>query len=119
MARQFEDFREAERAGAIIVQENITGLANAMRVPVDNFASEWNETENLAEEYERLLAPFLIACRQAAEGILMAQGAIRSPGLEWPACEPPYCAVYTVTRTFVYFDTQGGHRPAVDAGTGG
>ena len=37
VARQFEDFREAERAGAILTLDTIAGLAEAMHVPARNF----------------------------------------------------------------------------------
>ncbi len=90
VARQFEDFREAERAGAIIVRKNIADLANSMRVPVDNFVTEWNETENLKSSRgsDRYGRQFLAD----------------------HSCEPPYCAVKV---TGALFHTQGGL--AVDA----
>lgn len=47
VARQFDDFREAERAGAILTAKAIADLANAMRVPVETFVAEWNEVEKL------------------------------------------------------------------------
>jgi fumarate reductase flavoprotein subunit len=47
VARQFEDFRAAERAGAILSAESIADLARAMHVPPANFMAEWTEIEKL------------------------------------------------------------------------
>jgi fumarate reductase flavoprotein subunit len=47
VARQFEDFRDAERAGAILTGRTVEDLAGAMRVPATTFASEWTEVESL------------------------------------------------------------------------
>jgi fumarate reductase flavoprotein subunit len=47
VARQFEDFRDAERAGAILTGRTVEDLAGAVRVPATTFASEWTETESL------------------------------------------------------------------------
>ena len=47
VARQFEDFREAERAGALLTGTTIAELANAMHVPADTFGAAWAEVENL------------------------------------------------------------------------
>jgi fumarate reductase flavoprotein subunit len=47
VARQFEDFQNAERAGAILTGGSITELAGLMRVPAATFAAEWAEVENL------------------------------------------------------------------------
>ncbi len=47
VARQFEDFRDAERTGAILTGRAIEELAGAMRVPAATFASEWTDVENL------------------------------------------------------------------------
>jgi fumarate reductase flavoprotein subunit len=47
VARQFEDFRAAERAGAILSAETMAQLAAAMRVPAANFIAEWNDVEKL------------------------------------------------------------------------
>ena len=46
VARQFEDFREAERAGAVLTVKTVTELAEAMRVPSGSFAAEWAEVES-------------------------------------------------------------------------
>ena len=47
VARQFEDFRAAERSGAIQSAETITDLAAAMHVPAARFVAEWDEVEKL------------------------------------------------------------------------
>src|SRR5580692_2997197 len=62
VARQFEDFRDAERAGAILTGRSIEDLAGAMAVPAAKFASEWMEVENLKaksgqDRYGRRFAP--------------------------------------------------------------
>src|SRR5580700_1156802 len=62
VARQFEDFRDAERAGAILTGRTIEDLAAAMRVPAATFASTWTEVESLKaksgqDRYGRQLAP--------------------------------------------------------------
>ena len=46
VARQFEDFRNAERLGAIVAANTVEDLAQAMRVPVQDFAAEWHEAES-------------------------------------------------------------------------
>ena len=45
IARQFEDFRAAERVGAVLTANSVEELAARMRVPGDSFVAEWNETE--------------------------------------------------------------------------
>jgi fumarate reductase flavoprotein subunit len=62
VARQFEDFRDAKRAGAILTRESVPALANAMQVPVEAFVAEWTETEALKtragrDRYGRQFAP--------------------------------------------------------------
>ena len=47
VARQFEDFRDAERAGAILAADTVEALARTMQVPLQVFAAEWQETERL------------------------------------------------------------------------
>jgi succinate dehydrogenase/fumarate reductase flavoprotein subunit len=47
VARQFEDFRAAERAGAILGADTIEALARAMQVPSKIFSAEWKEIEDL------------------------------------------------------------------------
>ena len=62
VARQFEDFQAAERAGAILTAETIGELAAAMHVPLDDFANEWHTVETLktreaVDRFGRQLAP--------------------------------------------------------------
>jgi len=47
VARQFEDFRDAERTGAILTAGSIGELADAMHVPAAAFAAEWTKAETL------------------------------------------------------------------------
>ena len=91
VARQFEDFRKAERAGAVLTAETITDLAEAMHVPTTAFAAEWNEVEKLksAGGHDRYGREFLAS----------------------QTCKPPY---YAVKVTGALFHTQGGL--AVDSG---
>ena len=92
VARQFEDFRAAERAGAILSAETIADLAAAMHVPAANFQAEWDEVEKLKsaggrDRFGRQFSP--------------EQG-----------CAPPFLAVKV---TGALFHTQGGL--AIDATT--
>jgi fumarate reductase flavoprotein subunit len=62
VARQFQDFRDAERAGAILTGRTIEDLAGGMRVSAATFASEWAEVESLKatsgrDRYGRQFAP--------------------------------------------------------------
>jgi fumarate reductase flavoprotein subunit len=62
VARQFEDFRDAERAGAMLTGHTAADLAGAMGVPAATFAAEWAEVENLKaksgqDRYGRQFAP--------------------------------------------------------------
>ncbi len=43
MARQFEDFRQAEKAGALIAADTIEGLAARIGVPVEALRGELND----------------------------------------------------------------------------
>lgn len=47
VARQFDDFRQAERAGAIMTRDSVEALAEAMHVSSADLGSEWSETESL------------------------------------------------------------------------
>jgi fumarate reductase flavoprotein subunit len=47
VARQFDDFRIAERNGALVSARTLEELAGRMRVPADALAAEWNEVEAL------------------------------------------------------------------------
>jgi fumarate reductase flavoprotein subunit len=81
IARQFEDFRQAEQARAILQADDIDSLAAAMRVPADALRAAIADT---------------------------ASGTIDRFGRDFtfsPPLAPPYCAV-RVTGTL--FHTQGG-----------
>ena len=47
VARQFEDFQSAERAGAMLIADSVDELAAKMRLPADIFAEEWRNVEML------------------------------------------------------------------------
>jgi fumarate reductase flavoprotein subunit len=85
VARQFDDFRKAESAGAILTAGSLESLANAMRVPAATFAAEWNDVETLKSSggQDRYGRNF------SAE----------------QACKPPFHAVRV---TGALFHTQGG-----------
>jgi fumarate reductase flavoprotein subunit len=85
VARQFEDFREAELAGAILTFDTIAELAEAMYVPAAIFGTEWNEVENLK----------LAGGRDRYGRKFLAE----------QSCNPPYHAVKV---TGALFHTQGG-----------
>ena len=53
VARQFEDFRDAERAGAMVSAATLEELARVMRVPVVTFSAEWQEVEALKSRSEK------------------------------------------------------------------
>jgi len=62
VARQFEDFQNAERAGAILSGSSVEELAGLMRVPAATFASEWADVESLktkrgTDRFGRQFAP--------------------------------------------------------------
>jgi len=90
IARQFEDFLAAERAGAILTAGTIEDLAALMRVPISVFVGEWTNVESLKAKGKRDL-----------------HGRIFSPA---QACSRPYHAVKV---TGALFHTQGGL--AIDA----
>ena len=50
VARQFEDFRAAERAGAILSADTLDALARTMHVPSVTFSAEWGEVEGLKSQ---------------------------------------------------------------------
>jgi len=85
VARQFEDFRNAETAGALLTANTIDDLAKTMQVPASAFSTEWNEVEELksTDGRDRYGRPFI------AE----------------QSCGPPY---YAVKVTGALFHTQGG-----------
>jgi fumarate reductase flavoprotein subunit len=90
VARQFEDFRDAERAGAVLTATTIEELAAAMRIPAAAFAAEWVEVEQL----------------KAASG----QDRFGRKFIAEQSCAPPYHAIKV---TGALFHTQGGL--AIDA----
>jgi fumarate reductase flavoprotein subunit len=47
VARQFEDFRAAEKAGAILTGTTIPELAHAMHIPAESLGAEWAKVEAL------------------------------------------------------------------------
>ena len=47
IARQFEDFRAAEKGGALLTADTLADLAARMRVPADALAGEYKEVEAL------------------------------------------------------------------------
>ncbi len=90
VARQFDDFRKAESAGAILTANTIADLAAAMHVPAATFAAEWNDVEKLKSsgDQDRYGRTFSVD----------------------QACKPPFHAVKV---TGALFHTQGGL--AIDA----
>jgi flavocytochrome c len=91
IARQFEDFRDAERAGAVLTGQTIAALAGTMHVPAEAFAAEWAEVESLKANN----AQDRFGRKFAAEQL----------------CVPP---LHAVKVTGALFHTQGGL--AIDAG---
>jgi fumarate reductase flavoprotein subunit len=85
VARQFEDFREAERSGAILISDGIAELAGTMRIPPATLAAEWDEVERLK--------------------MIGAQDRFGRRFLAGQSCNPPY---YAVKVTGALFHTQGG-----------
>src|SRR5205807_10605916 len=85
VARQFEDFQNAERAGAIVMAESVDELAANMRVPAAVFAAEWRDIEALKKrgEVDRYGRRFSVEQHLT----------------------PPFCAVKV---TGALFHTQGG-----------
>jgi fumarate reductase flavoprotein subunit len=90
IARQFEDFQAAERAGAILTAATVSDLAAAMHVPADALAGELADIEAL----------------KARSG-MDRFGRRHSPERQ---LAPPFCAVKV---TGALFHTQGGL--AIDA----
>ena len=90
VARQFEDFQNAERAGAIVRADSISALARTLHVPEAALLDEWNEAVSLKARSGRDHYGRQFAAEQR--------------------CEPPFCAVKV---TGALFHTQGGL--AIDA----
>lgn len=85
IARQFQDFRDAEAAGAIVTASSIDDLAAALRVPSDPLRREFAEAATRASQQ----SPDRLG-RSFDAGKLL---------------QPPYCAVKV---TGALFHTQGG-----------
>jgi fumarate reductase flavoprotein subunit len=90
VARQFEDFCEAERSRAILSSCRIAELAGAMHVPTATLVTEWDEVERLK--------------------LIDGQDRYGRRFVAGQSCNPPY---YAVKVTGALFHTQGGL--AVDA----
>ena len=90
VARQFDDFRNAERGGAVLAAPSVADLAAKMHVPADALAAEWRDVETL----------------KAAAG----QDRFGRKFLSEQGCQPPFHAVRV---TGALFHTQGGL--AIDA----
>jgi fumarate reductase flavoprotein subunit len=90
VARQFEDFREAERAGAVLGFDTVEDMAQTIHVPFANIVAEWHDVEKLK----------LIGGRDRYGRQFRTE----------QSCKPPYHAVKV---TGALFHTQGGL--AVDA----
>jgi len=93
VARQFEDFSKAERAGAILGANSITALAEAMHVPAAALTEEWIEVEGIK-----------------AQGMRDRYGRRFAPGQR---CAPP---LHAVRVTGALFHTQGGLAISATAG---
>jgi flavocytochrome c len=85
VARQFEDFRAAEEAGAVLRAGSAEELAVQMRIPAEAFLAEWTATESLK-----------------TKGAQDRFGRKFAPNLK---CAAPLCAVKV---TGALFHTQGG-----------
>ena len=89
VARQFEDFQQAERAGAVLTADTLEALAGAMQIPIAAFVADWKEAEKLK--------------------LVGGQDRFGRKFLADQLSGPPYHAVKV---TGALFHTQGG--PAVD-----
>jgi fumarate reductase flavoprotein subunit len=85
VARQFEDFQQADRAGAVLTAGTVEQLAEAMHIPVAAFVADWKEVEALK-----------LGGRQDRYGRKFLADQL---------CRPPYHAVKV---TGALFHTQGG-----------
>lgn len=85
VARQFEDFQSAERAGAMLIADSVDELAAKMRVPADIFADEWRNIE-----------------------ILKTSGAADCYGRRFSATQGLVSPFFAVKVTGALFHTQGG-----------
>lgn len=85
IARQFEDFRNAEAAGAILTAETPEALAQLMKVPVNEFAAAFAAVEEAKQK-----------------------GETDSFGRNWAGSKPLTAPLHAVRVTGTLFHTQGG-----------
>jgi fumarate reductase flavoprotein subunit len=85
VARQFEDFQAAERAGAMLIADSVDELAAKMRVPADTFAEECHYVETRK-----------------------TRGAVDRFGRRFSAKQKLMPPFFTVKVTGALFHTQGG-----------
>ncbi len=85
IARQFEDFEAAERAGAMLVAESVDELAAKMRLPANIFAEEWRKVE-----------------------ILKTRGGVDRYGRRFSANQELQPPLFAVKVTGALFHSQGG-----------
>jgi len=85
IARQFEDFRAAEKSSALLTANSVEALAALMHVPLSSFLSEWVEVEQL----------------KAADGT-------DRYGRRFKSREPLVAPFHAVKVTGALFHTQGG-----------
>jgi len=85
VARQFEDFQAAERAGAMLIADSVGELAARMRLPADSFAEEWRNVE-----------------------VLKTHGGVDSYGRRFSAEQKLHPPFFAVKVTGALFHSQGG-----------
>ena len=85
IARQFEDFRQAEAAGVVLTADNPAALAAAMKLPREAVVASFAEVEVLKQQAAR--------CAFGRDFTAV------------PPLVPPYCAIRV---TGALFHTQGG-----------
>jgi fumarate reductase flavoprotein subunit len=85
VARQFEDFQSAERAGAMLIADSVDELAAKMRLPADIFAEELRNVE-----------------------MLKIRGAVDCYGRHFSAEQKLLPPFFAVKVTGALFHTQGG-----------
>jgi fumarate reductase flavoprotein subunit len=85
IARQFEDFEAAERAGAMLVADSVDELAAKMRLPANIFAEEWRKVE-----------------------ILKTRGGVDRYGRRFSANQELQPPLFAVKVTGALFHSQGG-----------
>jgi fumarate reductase flavoprotein subunit len=85
VARQFEDFQAAERAGAMLVADSVDELAARIRLPAEIFAEEWRNVE-----------------------ILKTRGGVDRYGRHFSAAQKLLPPFFAVKVTGALFHSQGG-----------